>query len=61
MIVKLVMQIVTNTTISRPDSVLGLVHADETGGLSGKPLLQMSTEVLGDMYQLTRVHLAHSS
>jgi dihydroorotate dehydrogenase len=38
--------------------VLGLVHADETGGLSGKPLFKMSTDVLRDMYQLTRVSLS---
>ncbi|CAK9212520.1 unnamed protein product [Sphagnum troendelagicum] len=46
--------VISNTTTSRPDAVLGLVHADETGGLSGKPLFKMSTDVLRDMYQLTR-------
>lgn len=46
--------VVSNTTISRPDSILGLVHAEETGGLSGKPLYNMSTEVLRDMYVLTK-------
>lgn len=50
-----VLQVVSNTTISRPDSILGLVHAEETGGLSGKPLYNMSTEVLRDMYVLTKV------
>jgi dihydroorotate dehydrogenase len=45
----LVMQVISNTTTSRPDAVLGLVHADETGGLSGKPLFKMSTEALRDM------------
>lgn len=53
----LLSQVVSNTTISRPDSVLGLVHAEETGGLSGKPLFNLSTQVLSDMYQLTRVIL----
>lgn len=51
-------QVISNTTTSRPDAVLGLVHADETGGLSGKPLFKMSTDVLRDMYQLTRVSLS---
>ncbi|EFJ30613.1 hypothetical protein SELMODRAFT_440247 [Selaginella moellendorffii] len=45
--------IIANTTVSRPDSVIGLVHADEMGGLSGKPLFTLSTEVLREMYQLT--------
>ncbi|GLJ30003.1 hypothetical protein SUGI_0593150 [Cryptomeria japonica] len=46
--------IISNTTISRPDSVIGLPHADEMGGLSGKPLFKLSTDVLKEMYQLTR-------
>ncbi|CAM6051214.1 unnamed protein product [Sphagnum compactum] len=50
--------VISNTTTSRPDAMLGLVHADETGGLSGKPLFKMSTEVLRDMYRLTRAELA---
>ncbi|GFY53686.1 dihydroorotate dehydrogenase [Trichonephila inaurata madagascariensis] len=44
--------IVSNTTISRPESLRGQ-HKDETGGLSGKPLKQMSTEAIKDMYKLT--------
>jgi len=52
---KLVLQVVSNTTISRPDSILGLVHAEESGGLSGKPLYHMATEALHDMYVLTKV------
>lgn len=44
-----------NTTVSRPDAVLGVMNADESGGLSGKPLLDLSTEVLREMYSLTRV------
>lgn len=35
----------TNTTLSRA-GVQGLAHADEGGGLSGKPLQQRSTEVV---------------
>ncbi|KAH7433954.1 hypothetical protein KP509_07G094400 [Ceratopteris richardii] len=46
--------IVSNTTISRPDSIIGAPHAEEIGGLSGKPLFKLSTEVLRDIYQLTR-------
>jgi len=41
--------IVSNTTIARPP--LKSRHADEAGGLSGKPLLQSSTRVLGEMHQ----------
>jgi dihydroorotate dehydrogenase len=37
--------IATNTTISR-EGVAGLAHADEAGGLSGKPLLEASTRTL---------------
>ena len=37
--------IATNTTISR-DTVTGLPHADEPGGLSGAPLRERSTAVL---------------
>ncbi|CAI5487818.1 unnamed protein product [Closterium sp. Naga37s-1] len=46
--------VVSNTTISRPDSILGLVNADEVGGLSGKPLFELSTAVLRQMYSLTK-------
>ncbi|MEQ9518980.1 MAG: quinone-dependent dihydroorotate dehydrogenase [Parvibaculum sp.] len=48
--------IVSNTTIAREGLVSG-PHADETGGLSGKPLMDKATEVLGDMYCLTRGRL----
>ena len=41
--------IVSNTTIARPP--LRSRHADETGGLSGKPLLEPSTRVLAEMHQ----------
>lgn len=46
--------IISNTTISRPDAILGAPHAEEIGGLSGKPLFRLSTDILRDMYQLTR-------
>ena len=37
--------IATNTTIGR-DAVAGLAHADETGGLSGKPVFEASNRVI---------------
>jgi dihydroorotate dehydrogenase len=37
--------IATNTTVSR-ERVAGLAHAEETGGLSGAPLRERSTEVI---------------
>ncbi len=37
--------IATNTTVSR-EMVMGLAHGTETGGLSGAPLREMSTEVI---------------
>lgn len=48
--------IVSNTTIAREGLVSGL-HSHETGGLSGAPLFVMSTEVLREMYRLTRGRL----
>ena len=42
--------IVSNTTISR-DAVAGLENADEAGGLSGKPLFDLSTRRLAQMRQ----------
>ncbi|MBE7734244.1 quinone-dependent dihydroorotate dehydrogenase [Devosia faecipullorum] len=42
--------IVSNTTLSR-DSVLGLENASEAGGLSGKPLFDLSTRRLAQMRQ----------
>jgi dihydroorotate dehydrogenase len=41
--------IVSNTTIARPALVSR--HADEAGGLSGKPLLEPSTQVLREMHR----------
>src|SRR5450830_364832 len=37
--------IATNTTISR-DAVTGLQHGDETGGLSGAPVFELSNQVV---------------
>ncbi len=45
--------IISNTTVSRP-SYLKSAHAAEQGGLSGKPLFDLSTEALADFYKLTR-------
>lgn len=42
--------IVSNTTISR-DPVAGLENAGETGGLSGRPLFNLSTQRLAQMRQ----------
>jgi len=44
--------IVSNTTITRPDT-LKSAHKGETGGLSGAPLMNLSTETLAAMYQAT--------
>jgi dihydroorotate dehydrogenase len=41
--------IVSNTTIARPP--LRSAHAEESGGLSGKPLFQPSTQILGEMHR----------
>ncbi|CAN6689675.1 unnamed protein product [Malus baccata var. baccata] len=46
--------IISNTTVSRPESVSKHLLASEAGGLSGKPLFDMSTNVLKEMYILTR-------
>ena len=44
--------VVSNTTISRPQSLTSH-HKTETGGLSGRPLAQLSTATIRDMYVLT--------
>ncbi len=44
--------IATNTTIERPPGLAGR-HGAEAGGLSGRPLLARSTEVLSRLYRLT--------
>jgi dihydroorotate dehydrogenase len=43
--------IATNTTVSRT-AVAGLRHAQEGGGLSGAPLREISTEVIGKLARL---------
>lgn len=43
--------IVGNTTLSRPASLRSR-HRDETGGLSGRPLMDLSTRVLGDFARI---------
>ncbi|MBZ8139845.1 dihydroorotate dehydrogenase (quinone) [Rubrivivax gelatinosus] len=40
--------IATNTTIAR-DAVQGLAHADEAGGLSGRPVFEASNRVIGQL------------
>ncbi|KAK1413450.1 hypothetical protein QVD17_35223 [Tagetes erecta] len=46
--------IISNTTISRPEAVQSNPMSKETGGLSGKPLFSLSTDILKDMYILTK-------
>ncbi|MBL0422012.1 quinone-dependent dihydroorotate dehydrogenase [Ramlibacter sp. AW1] len=42
--------IATNTTLGR-DSVRGLAHAQEAGGLSGRPVFEASNRVIGQLRQ----------
>lgn len=49
------MKIISNTTIQRPEAIRGNPVAEETGGLSGRPLFSLSTDILKDMYILTKV------
>ena len=42
--------IATNTTMSR-EGVEGLIHGDETGGLSGRPVFEKSTEIVRQFKQ----------
>lgn len=44
--------IATNTTIARPASLKN-PHKNETGGLSGRPLMDASTQILSDFYRAT--------
>jgi dihydroorotate dehydrogenase len=44
--------IISNTTLSRP--ALSSVHRSETGGLSGRPLFQLSTQQLARFYLLSK-------
>jgi dihydroorotate dehydrogenase len=41
--------VATNTTLAR-DAVLGALHAQEAGGLSGRPLTRRSTEVIAALH-----------
>ncbi|TDH68293.1 hypothetical protein CCR75_003242 [Bremia lactucae] len=45
--------IVSNTTLSRPNTLKGVEKA-EAGGLSGLPVRDISTKVLSDLYKLTK-------
>ncbi len=44
--------VISNTTISRAKQLTSS-HCSETGGLSGRPLLQLSTKLLADIYKAT--------
>ncbi|GJU26376.1 dihydroorotate dehydrogenase, mitochondrial [Tanacetum coccineum] len=46
--------IISNTTISRPEVIQSNPVSKESGGLSGKPLFGLSTDILKDMYILTK-------
>ncbi|XP_017700599.1 dihydroorotate dehydrogenase (quinone), mitochondrial-like isoform X2 [Phoenix dactylifera] len=46
--------IISNTTVSRPDPVSRHPLAGESGGLSGKPLFDLSMNILKELYILTR-------
>jgi dihydroorotate dehydrogenase len=45
--------IISNTTISRPQNLQSKFKT-ETGGLSGKPVLELSNQALKNIYQLTK-------
>jgi dihydroorotate dehydrogenase len=44
--------IISNTTITRPDSLISK-HKHETGGLSGAPLKTLANKILADVYKAT--------
>lgn len=44
--------IVSNTTVTRPDNLI--FSGTENGGLSGKPLRDMATDTIKDMFLLTK-------
>ncbi|KAI3511332.1 hypothetical protein L1887_18483 [Cichorium endivia] len=46
--------IISNTTISRPEIVQKNHVSEEVGGLSGKPLFNLSNDILKNMYILTK-------
>lgn len=45
--------IISNTTIDRPQ-LRSKQHTEEAGGLSGKPLTNKSTEMIREMYKMTK-------
>jgi dihydroorotate dehydrogenase len=45
--------IISNTTVSRPSDLKNIDVAKETGGLSGKPVRELSTEVIRKVYKAT--------
>jgi dihydroorotate dehydrogenase len=45
--------VISNTTISRPEGLTSPART-ETGGLSGRPLFGLSTEMLRDVYGMSR-------
>lgn len=45
--------IISNTTIDRPE-LRSTAHTKEEGGLSGKPLTNKSTEMIREMYKMTK-------
>jgi dihydroorotate dehydrogenase len=49
--------IISNTTIGRPPDLNG-IHAGETGGLSGPPLMARSTDMLRQAYRMSAGGLA---
>ncbi|XP_073133918.1 dihydroorotate dehydrogenase (quinone), mitochondrial isoform X2 [Henckelia pumila] len=46
--------IISNTTIQRPNTITNNPVSQETGGLSGKPLFDLSNSILKEMYILTK-------
>ncbi|KAL9660085.1 hypothetical protein QQ045_024896 [Rhodiola kirilowii] len=46
--------VISNTTISRPEPADQNPVSQEAGGLSGKPLFDLSTNILKEMYLLTK-------
>lgn len=48
--------IISNTTIDRP-LLVNKEFMNESGGLSGKPLTNRSTEMIKEMYKLTKGEL----
>ncbi|XP_073054534.1 dihydroorotate dehydrogenase (quinone), mitochondrial isoform X3 [Primulina eburnea] len=47
-------RIISNTTIQRPNTISNNPVSEETGGLSGRPLFDLSTNILKEMYILTK-------